>query len=407
MLLFNKKIDPILKDVLNRNLYSKHRVLIKYNNIKESIEKKIKSNKCKVIFNIESVNCLCAVLSNKAIKSIIELPEVKYVCLDELAFLCGKNVLLSNGVYTQGSKSELLSEKGFTGKGIGIGIIDSGVYPHPDLVNPTNKIKYFMDLVNNLSYPYDDNGHGTFISGVVSGSGTSGKAKDRGVAINSHIAMIKAFNSSGRGYISSTLYSLETLYGLIAEYNLKVICAPFEVITMNSFILDLYDKLFTSFKDKKVVVVVPSGHNEASEDTIKGIAISNKVLTIGGMNTHSYYSISPYSCCGSNKVLHKPDFMAASDNIMSLNSDISYVSERDGVKLYPHSLKTLYTEYSGTSISCAFIAGVCALLYEINSEYTYEDIYSLLKLNSILMNDKKYKQGNGYIKLYELLNIKK
>ena len=69
-----------------------------------------------------------------------------------------------------------------TGKGIGIGIIDSGVYPHCDLLNPSNRIKKFVDIVNNLNYPYDDNGHGTFMSGLICGSGYGSKGMYKGVA---------------------------------------------------------------------------------------------------------------------------------------------------------------------------------------------------------------------------------
>lgn len=402
---FSKKMDPLLKDIIEESLYNSYRVIIQYGSISESIEKKVRSLKGEVIYNIKSINCLCAIISKKGLKRISELPDVKYICLDESALLCNKNILHANGIFLDNKNYSSLKDKSISGKGIGIGIIDSGVYPHLDLSTPSSKIKKFIDVINNLTFPYDDNGHGTFISGILCGEGASNKnIKQRGIAINSDLIMVKAFNKFGKSYVSCTLYAFEQLYKLSDEFNIKVICAPFEVPTLNKSILKLYDKLFTLFKNKNILVIVPAGNNESKEDTIKGIALSEKVLTIGGINTNSTYTVSEYSCCGSTKFLKKPDFVAASDDIISLNTDKNYISERNGEKIYPHPLVSPYTTLSGTSISCAFIAGLCALLLEFNNQYTFDDIYSLLKINSVLLKDKKYKQGHGYINITNLLN---
>lgn len=403
-MLFNKKIDSSLKSMIDDNIYNKYRVLIKYGAIKGSIEKKVKSTRGKVLFNIQSLHCLCALVNKSGIRKIIELPEVKYICLDEITTLCSKNILHSNGIFIDNTIFSPLKDKTISGDGIGIGVIDSGVYPHINLATPSNKVIKFIDLINNLNYPYDDNGHGTFISGILCGDGKDKKTKQQGIAINSHIVMIKAFNRFGKGYVSSTLYALEKLFELRDEYNLRTICAPFQTSTFNKYILNLYDELFFKFKENNIIVVVPSGNNECTEDSITGIALSDKVITIGGLNTIGEYSISEYSCCGSTKFLKKPDFVAASDDIISLNSDTSYVSEFDGEKLYPHALTNSYTIKSGTSIACAFISGLCALLFEINPNFTFDDIYTLLKINSVMINDMKYKQGNGYINVGKLIN---
>lgn len=403
-MLFNKKLDPTLKDMINNDIYNRYRVIIKYGSIKDSIEKKIKSSKGEVLYNIKSLHCICVLATKMAIKRILELPEVKYICSDDIAFLCSKNLLHSNGIFLDNKKFELLNNRSISGKDIGIGIIDSGVYPHIDLSTPSNKIKKFIDVINGFTYPYDDNGHGTFISGLICGESTNKKIKQRGIAIDSHLVMVKAFNKLGKGYISATLFALECLYNNIDEFNIKIVCIPFEITTLNKFILSLYDKLFTMLKNKNIIIVAPAGNNEDKEDTIKGIALSDKVLTIGGIDTNSTYKISEYSCCGSTKILKKPDFVAASDDIISLNSNCNYISERDGEKIYPPPLTSPYTIRSGTSISCAFIAGVCALLFEINSNFTFDDIYTLLRINSTLINDKKYKQGNGYISINNLIN---
>ena len=51
--------------------------------------------------------------------------------------------------------------QGITGRGIGIAILDTGISPLEDFTYPQNRIVAFKDFVNEITTPYDDNGHGT------------------------------------------------------------------------------------------------------------------------------------------------------------------------------------------------------------------------------------------------------
>ena len=53
-----------------------------------------------------------------------------------------------------------MKTKTLTGKHIGIAILDTGIFPHRDF---DGRIRGFMDFVNGLKAPYDDNGHGTHV----------------------------------------------------------------------------------------------------------------------------------------------------------------------------------------------------------------------------------------------------
>ena len=78
--------------------------------------------------------------------------------------------------------------------------------------------------------------------------------------------------------------------------------------------------------------------------------------------------------------------------------------EKNNIKMYAPKLDSSYKSFSGTSLSAAFISGVCALLYEKNPDLTFDDIISTLKLNADVMNIETYKQGCGKINLSKLLN---
>ncbi|MEY8000798.1 S8 family serine peptidase [Clostridium sp. Mt-5] len=398
MFSIKNKLEPNLRSSMDKNLYKSYRIIIQYNSLPETIEKKIRSYKGKVLRSIPIINCIGALLTPNAISRIIELPQVSHISNDCFALLCaGKSILTSNGIVSQ-EKYKL------TGKGICIGVVDSGVYPHPDLLNPKNKIKKFIDLIREYKYPYDDNGHGTFISGIICGNGNESGGVYKGIAENSNIYSIKAFNSLGKGFVSDILFSIQLLLNESENENIKVICLPFELCVNNYFILSLFEKAFQKAVEMNITVVVPSGHCGNVQGSIRGIAILNNCLTVAGIDTSSKI-IKPYiySSCGPVGKIEKPNLTAGCVNICSTNSNTEYISERNGVKIYPKSLEDPYICYTGTSCAAAYISGICALIYENNPALTFNDLTSLLKISCDLLNIPKWYQGAGMLNIDRLL----
>lgn len=396
MFSLKNKLDYNLKAAISSNNYKHYRVIIQCRSLRENVESKIKSYKAELIRSMPSINCISANLSSSAIERLLEYPEVSYITFDNTAFLCGSSVLSSNGITFQ-------ERYKLTGKGIGIGLIDSGTYPHTDLSGSNSKIKKFVDILSAVKYPYDDNGHGTFMSGIICGSGTASKGMYKGIAENSHLYSVKAFNSIGRGFISDILYSIELIINECKEYNIKVICLPFEVLEYNQFILSLFSKLFDNCIKNGIVVVVPSGNSGNKESSIRGIATLPNCITVAGLDTRG--GIKPYihSSAGPYGKLEKPDLAAACVDICSLNCNKTYVSERNGTKVYAYPLDNPYTTYTGTSCAAAFISGVCALLFENNPELAFKDIAALLKVSCNLQEMFKWSQGAGMLDIRKLL----
>ena len=88
---------------------------------------------------------------------------------------------------------------GLTGKGIGIAVLDTGLSPSEDFLLPVSRIAAFRDFVNEESKCYDDNGHGTHVSGIACSNGWMSQGKYCGIAPQAHIIAIKILDSSGRG----------------------------------------------------------------------------------------------------------------------------------------------------------------------------------------------------------------
>ena len=99
-------------------------------------------------------------LSTEAINRLKRHPDVEYISFDSKVF-----ALLD--VTNQTVGTEIAHSEGYTGKGVTVAVVDTGIFPHTDLVKPTNRIVGFKDFVNNKTSPYDDNGHGTQVTCTV------------------------------------------------------------------------------------------------------------------------------------------------------------------------------------------------------------------------------------------------
>lgn len=399
MFLNKNKLDYNLQYYIAKNTYKSYRVLIKYKDFQSSIVKKINSYKGIVYHVLESANIISAQLNGRSINRIIEYPEIEEIFLDEYLFLCGMSVASAN-------KSTYIEKSNLSGSGIGIGIVDSGVYPHKDLISPQNKISLFEDLINELQYPYDDNGHGTSVSGILCSSGFSSNNMYKGICPKSKLYCYKAFDKLGKGFASDVLFSIESLINLPQEHNVKILCLPFELLSHNIFIINVFEKLFNNAIEKGIIPVVPAGSSINNKYSIMGIATLQNCITVGGLDTTKVIiKPYPYSACGPLAKYDKPDLCASCVNIVSLNTDKNYISEKNGVKLYPKQLDVSYKTFTGSSLSTAYVCGICALICEKHPNITFKDMHSLLQVACNSIEDiPKYIQGDGVINFKKLIN---
>ncbi len=94
--------------------------------------------------------------------------------------------------------------KTFSGRGVVIGFVDSGFYPHPDLMKPEKRIKAYADVTREVplasefftAQPFG--WHGTMTACCAAGNGYVSGGHYRGLAYESEVVLIKASTDGGR-----------------------------------------------------------------------------------------------------------------------------------------------------------------------------------------------------------------
>lgn len=278
-----------------------------------------------------------------------------------------------------------LYKQNITGKGITIAVIDTGIAPHLDFTLKKNRIIHFKDFVNNKTKTYDDNGHGSFVSGIIAGSGVVSKNKYSGVAYNANLIGLKALNSNGETGAFTILDAMQWVYDNKEKYNIKVVCMSFGSTPLS--FNDPLSKGAENLWNAGVTVVAAAGNSGPNEETIKSPGINNKIITVGALEDtrnindieYSKYTIADFSSRGPAFNYFKPDCVAPGVGIIGIKNT------------------GFYTTMSGTSVATPFVAGVCALLCEKYPKITPNQIKYILLNNCIKISGNRNFEGFGLI----------
>ena len=108
----------------------------------------------------------------------------------------------------------------YTGKGIGVAVLDTGIFPHIDF---GSRISVFRDFTGVRRSPYDDNGHGTHVSGILAGDGTASGGKYKGAAPGCSIAALKVLDRFGNGSREDVMRAFRWLMEFGSIYHIHII----------------------------------------------------------------------------------------------------------------------------------------------------------------------------------------
>ncbi len=284
-----------------------------------------------------------------------------------------------------------LHELGITGKDSVIAVLDTGIYPHPDFILPNKRIIAWRDLINQKPFPYDDNGHGTHIAGIIAGNGMLSKGKYKGLAPDAKLIGVKALRSDGTGTVSHIISGIEWCLENLSKLKIKILNLSIGSAAQESYLLDPLCRATTTAWNKGLMVCVAAGNSGPGANSIDTPGINPRVITVGNIDDRETLSRDDdqlNKSSGRGPTIDnyaKPNLVAPGTNITSTWLNSSY--------------KTL----TGTSMATPVVSGAIALILEKWPSLTPDQVKRLILKNTRNLGLKPTMQGAGAIDLEKIV----
>lgn len=171
-----------------------------------------------------------------------------------------------------------LSDAEYTGKGIGVCVMDTGLFPHIDFAG---RIWVFRDFVRGQKQPYDDNSHGTHVCGIIGGDGTASMGRIRGIAPGCGFIALKVLDGLGNGRKEDVLQAIEWILKNRKKYGIRIVNISVGTTCRtkmdHKILIDGVEKLW----DQGLVVVAAAGNQGPRPGSVTAPGSSRKIITVG------------------------------------------------------------------------------------------------------------------------------
>ena len=271
----------------------------------------------------------------------------------------------------------------YTGKGIGVAILDTGIYPHIDF---DSRICAFADFISNKKTAYDDNGHGTCVAGILAGSGAASMGKYKGAAPGCHLVVLKVLDRFGNGNKEDVLKAFDWILRNRQRYNIRIVNISVGTTYRTRSEQDVLVKGVEKLWDEGLVVVAAAGNQGPDPGSVTAPGCSKKIITVGSSDMLS----GKRAVSGRGPTFEcvcKPDLVAPGSQITACAPGLPYSY---GIK-------------SGTSMSTPRISGAIACLLEKEPQLSNVEVKMLLRESTDDMGLPRNQQGWGKFNCEKLL----
>ncbi|HEY3332848.1 MAG TPA: S8 family peptidase [Capsulimonadaceae bacterium] len=341
--------------------------------LSSSVDDKVNAIGGDVYRHLPLINSLAIEISKTKLNKLASLPFVSHLSYDGRVVKCDAFTVSS-------SEADVAATKyGVTGAGVGIAVIDSGVFQHPDigtggllgsrvlaqtsfvpLLSMAASMKWYLTLPTLLQITSalsgDPCGHGTHVAGILAGNGKSsanvGKTTVytqtfKGIAPEANIISVQVLDAVGGGSVSNVIAGIQWTVANAKKYNIRVINLSLGHPVAESYTTDPLCKALEAAWKAGIIVVCAAGNegrasafynagagNEgwgAAYGSISSPANDPYVITVGAMKSidgnRAHDAIATYSSRGPSRgdLIMKPDIVAPGNQVISTLSDQSYL----------------------------------------------------------------------------------
>lgn len=382
------KTCPLIQSIINSNSNSSIPVIVSLKSEKAYNKSNVAALSKRIKYELPIVNGFACDMNIQQIKKFYTHEDIDFISYDSkihsIINKAGKTIGIDKIINVP-----------LSGKGVTVAIIDTGITMHKDLTYPSSRVLGFKDFIKNKQKPYDDNGHGTHISGLVASNGVSSKGKYRGIAPEAYILSVKALDNEGNGKVSDILSAIQWIIQTKNYYNTRILSLSLGTAAQYSERYDPLVKAANKAIENGLIVVTAVGNNGPNQRSILSPSTSRYVISVGACDDRSdsdekILKIPTFSSRGPTRDrVKKPDLLAPGVDIVSLSN------------IDP----TGYTSLTGTSMSAPIVSGAIALMLQENPNMTHFEVKKKLMESCTRIGLNQYEEGAGVLSLNKLFNI--
>jgi serine protease AprX len=276
-------------------------------------------------------------------------------------------------------------DAGYTGSGVDIALIDSGVVPVNGLT-ARGKVFNGPDLSFESQYDslryLDTFGHGTHMAGIMAGRddaatntlSTDARRSFVGIAPDARVVSIKVADAQGVTDVSQVIAAIDWVvqHRRDGDLDIRVLNLSFGTNSTQSYVLDPLSYAVERAWNEGIVVVVAAG-NDGNAQPLRNPAIDPFVIAVGAVDpvktkNPSDDVVTSFSNCGT--AARSVDVVAHGRSITSLRAPGSHADLENPGSVVADRLFV----GSGTSQAAAVVSGAVALLLDENPDLSPDQV---------------------------------
>jgi serine protease AprX len=304
-------------------------------------------------------------------------------------------------------------QRGITGRGVTVAVIDTGVAPVEGL-DGAGKVVNGPDLSyesqrDGTRY-LDGFGHGTHMAGIIAGRDDKLKLDKKkvdpkyfaGVAPEAGILNMKVATGDGGTDVTSVIAAIDWVVQHRQDrgMNVRVISLSYGTSSTQGADTDPLARAVENAWEHGIVVVASAGNDGLASSSLLMPAVDPYVIAVGAVDHLGTASTSDdvvADFTNGGDATRRPDLVAPGKSVVSLRVPGSYVDQLHPEGRIPGDKDERFLRGSGTSQATAVVSGAVALLLQQRPELTPDQVKAILRESADPLAGAQPAQGSGVL----------